>query len=693
MKRIINIIIILILTLTVFIFIESNIKYEKFIDLISITEYNKEDKIQSIIKLNYESNINYYVEYDTIEENQKQITEIRENNYNYYTNKNLSFLETMDIEKFNIDISNYSPFIFITFDNYWEYLKEKNELIKLSKRDDVELITSSYLPQVSGEADRNTSKSTETITIDEAHEMINVHNSEYTGSGIKIGVVDEGKPDNLDNFVNEEIKSMNASRESDHTTNVISLLGGTYGVAPESDLYIHSFEVYDHSSPTNQYNLKNSIESLLSKGVNVINMSLGNKWGGQMDYYAAYLDHIIWNNHVIIVKSTGNEGGLITSPGCGLNMITVGSIDADKNISFFSNYDVDSNYANILMKPTLVAPGENMIIPNTDATVEAPAFGTSLSTPLVTGTIALLLEEYPNLMLYPEVIISALINGATPLPSQTNHWDEHAGAGLLNYEGAREAIEQSTYSNQTITATTNLDNVLLSEVIDIEPNETAEFSFLNIVTQGAITPHNTTMIPVFSKFDVKVYDSNGAEVNVTKYGENSNTIVGTITNTHTSTVRYRVKVTIRNSKVSAYDEKIMLMIYYHNSHVYEYLNDSNSSHSKICFCGNIIQESHQHSNSYVKLDNTYHKAFCVCGHTVNEGHVVTSSNLNYCIKCCSTIISLIPGPLNNIHKTHTTVNGSYILSTGLTVLVDDDIETYLLGTLQFNKCNVNTEIK
>lgn len=61
MKRVINIIIILILTLTVFIFIESNIKYEKFIDLISITDYKKEDKIQSIIKLNYESNINYYV--------------------------------------------------------------------------------------------------------------------------------------------------------------------------------------------------------------------------------------------------------------------------------------------------------------------------------------------------------------------------------------------------------------------------------------------------------------------------------------------------------------------------------------------------------------------------------------------------------------------------------------------------------
>lgn len=92
MKRTINIIIILILTLSVFLFIKHSIKYDKYVDLVSITDYNKEDKIQSIIKLSYENNVNNHIEYDTIEENQKQITEIRENNYNYYTNKNLSFL-------------------------------------------------------------------------------------------------------------------------------------------------------------------------------------------------------------------------------------------------------------------------------------------------------------------------------------------------------------------------------------------------------------------------------------------------------------------------------------------------------------------------------------------------------------------------------------------------------------------------
>ena len=599
----------------------------------------------------------------------------------------------MNNEKFNIDISNYSPFIFITFENYWDFLKKKNELIILSKSEDVELITSIYLPKVSSEANINTTQSTETITIDEAHEMINVHNSEYTGSGIRIGIVDEGSPDASKNFPEGIIQYSNAASQASHTTKVASLVGGTYGVASEAQLYIHSYEVYDHVSSTNQHNLKNSIEPLLSQGVNVINLSMGNSWGGQMDYYAAYLDHIIWNNNVIIVKSAGNEGGIITSPGCGVNTITVGAIDANYNLYQLSSFNDIVSSQNILMKPTLVAPGENVIIPNTDATEEDPVSGTSFSTPLVTGTIALLLEEYPNLMVYPEVIISALINGATPLPSQTDHWDEHAGAGLLNYEGARESIEQSTYSNQTVTSDTNLNNVLLSETIDIAPNEIAEFSFLNLVTHGMITPHNTTMTPSFSKFDVKVYDSNGNEVNVIKFGENSNTIVGTITNNHTSTVRYRVKVTIRGTKQSAYDEKIMLMIYYHNSHVYEYLNDSNNTHSKVCFCGKVIQESHLHTNKYTKLDNTNHKSYCICGHSIKEGHVVTTFNPNYCIKCKGTIAAITPGPLSNVYKTHTSINGSYILSNGLIVLVEDDIVTYFNGTLHFIKNTENTEIK
>lgn len=670
-------------------------KNEKFIDLINLAQLDKMSSIEVVIKLNYEDNTNIIKELNSVEENQGQIKKVRESNYQYYTNKNYTFLESINTNNFYVEISNYSPFIFILFDNYLEYISHKKYFINISKRDDVDKIYANDISEVVGDAFRETDVSEETLSISEIHDIINVDNASFTGAGIKVGIIDVGSPNNLTNFPNNQIKYTTVTQVSDHAAMVASLLGGTYGVASEAELYFHEWVDGDETSTTYVYNLKNSVEALLTEGVNVINMSVKTLNGvyGEMDYYAAYLDYIIWNNFVNIVKSSGNNGNLISSPGCGLNTIVVGSINKDLNVSSFSRFSVIESLEDKLMKPTLVAPGENIIIPNTIATAEDPTYGTSFSAPLVTGTIALLLEEYPNLMVYPEVIISGLINGATPLPSQTNHWDEHAGAGLLNYEGAREAIDQSTYSNQTVTSTTNLDNVLLSEVIDIEPNETAEFSFLNLVTHGVITPQHTTMIPVFSKFDVKVYDSNGDEVNVTKYGENSNTIVGTITNTHTSTVRYRVKVAIRGNKVSMYDEKIILMIYYHNSHDYKYTSISDLQHIRKCLCWDTIQESHQHTNSYIKVDNTNHKSYCICGHSIKEGHVVTTPNPSYCIICRSSISVITPSPLNNIYKTHMSINGSYILSNGLIVLVEDDVEAYLSGILQFNKYNVNSEIK
>mgnify|MGYP006379800851 CR=1 FL=1 len=141
------------------------------------------------------------------------------------------------------------------------------------------------------------------------------------------------------------------------------------------------------------------------------------------------------------------------------------------------------------------------------------------------------------------------------------------------------------------------------------------------------------------------------------------------------------------------DERIMLMIYYHNTHNYSYPEVEDHSHLKTCFCGESVQESHQYTNKYVKLDNTNHKSYCACGVSIKEGHVVTTMNPSYCLKCKDTISVITPGPLNNIYKTHTTINGSYILSNGIVVLVEMDIEAYLLGILQFNKCNGNTEIK
>ena len=44
-------------------------------------------------------------------------------------------------------------------------------------------------------------------------------------------------------------------------------------------------------------------------------------------------------------------------------------------------------------------------------------------------------------------------------------------------------------------------------------------------------------------------------------------------------------------------------------------------------------------------------------------------------------ITIVPGPSNN--NTKVTINGSYILPSGIIILVDEDIEDYLSNTLVF----------
>ena len=86
---------------------------------------------------------------------------------------------------------------------------------------------------------------------------------------------------------------------------------------------------------------------------------------GKYSGFDAYIDFIVWNNAVTFIHAAGNsdQDEYVNHPGLGLNVITVGSIDGNKCISYSSSYDVNSSCANSLMKPTVVAPGENIVLP------------------------------------------------------------------------------------------------------------------------------------------------------------------------------------------------------------------------------------------------------------------------------------------------------------------------------------------
>lgn len=95
--------------------------------------------------------------------------------------------------------------------------------------------------------------------------------------------------------------------------------------------------------------------------------------------------------------------------------------------------------------------------------------------------------------------------------------------------------------------------------------------------------------------------------------------------------------------------------------------------------------SHYHDYKiYEWLDNSRHTAYCNCGSSTIQGHAVLSGT-NTCVVCGGYAeMGFIGG---NSISYYVSANGSYILPNGVIVLVENDLHSYLNGTLRFYKNN------
>lgn len=256
----------------------------------------------------------------------------------------------------------------------------------------------------------------------------------YTGKGVKVGVLDVGVIDENNEVFegkNITIKSelLGIKNVQDHATGMGSIIGGNEGIAPDCSLYslqaILGFE--------------EEFDWLLDNRVDIVNASIGSGTvNGKYNSDSAYFDYIIRQYKLIVFAAAGNEGGddgsgngYIANPGLGYNVFTVG----DCNSMF--NPTGESSWVTVEgpTKPNITAIGIDVDIPGFSGSYT----GTSISTAVVSGCTALLLEKYPELKGNPAAVYALLGANTSNLVGYYGRHNEpriYEGTGCINIDKA-----------------------------------------------------------------------------------------------------------------------------------------------------------------------------------------------------------------------------------------------------------------
>ncbi|TFF88701.1 MAG: hypothetical protein EU548_08530, partial [Promethearchaeota archaeon] len=357
---------------------------------------------------------------------------------------------------------------------------------------------------------------------------VGADNLPYDGTGIRVAVIDTGMYNHTDlnivasrGFVSDETSST-VYDDYGHGTHVGGIIGGSgqassgkyRGIAPGVGLI--NARAGDLSGLLDS-DIISAIEWCAndSQGnADIISMSFG---GGNPEAYdpiTSAISNAVDNYGVIFVASSGNSGpNYFTggSPAAGIDVISVGATNKNDKLASFSSIGPAFSYLGYV---DVVAPGVNIIAPEARDSVLSkmyrfwgdiidvpgasdyiPLSGTSMSCPMVSGALAILLDAYSNLS--PESATIAILEGARDPPDSEDAEFIRSGEGLINISASLEFLNQM---NQT------LSNI--NDILTVTPDELPVKPYDLINFPGDSQLYNITVISgKDNTYDIEVPDN------------------------------------------------------------------------------------------------------------------------------------------------------------------------------------------
>ncbi|WUJ75120.1 S8 family peptidase [Kribbella soli] len=279
----------------------------------------------------------------------------------------------------------------------------------------------------------------------------------YTGKGIPVAVLDTGidksHPDLATQVVGE--KNFTDAPDGDHFghgTHVASTIAGTAaasngkykGVAPDARLYDGKV-CDDFGSCPDSAILAGMEWAATEVKAKVVNLSLGGTDTPGIDPLEEAVNRLTAETGTLFVIAAGNDGPAertIGSPGSADAALTVGAVDKQNGLADFSSRG--PRVGDGAVKPDISAPGVSIVAAKAkDSIIGEPVGddylrldGTSMATPHVAGSAAILAQEHPDWK--AAELKGALMGSAKPATDQTAF---EQGAGRVDVaKGIKQTV-------------------------------------------------------------------------------------------------------------------------------------------------------------------------------------------------------------------------------------------------------------